>query len=145
METFQGILTELILPHWPFFAWLVCAMMIGQVMKSAVWTKERAYAKGKMQSVYWWGYKTLAIHPVMSGAVLGCIWREPEEGMTKLPACIAYFALAGACSVFAFEMLRGFAKSKGVDLALPGESKVPSTPPPKAEAVVEPPSEPPAT
>ena len=105
METFQGILTELILPHWPFFAWLVCAMMIGQVMKSAVWTKERAYAKGKMQSVYWWGYKTLAIHPVMSGAVLGCIWREPEEGMTKLPACIAYFALAGACSVFAFEML----------------------------------------
>jgi len=126
METAENILNTLILPHWPFFAWLVTAMMIGQVMKTAVWTKERALQKGKAQWVFWWGYKTLAIHPVVSGALVGLAWREPEEGMTKLPASMAYFALAGACSVFAYEMLRGFAKSKGVDLTMPGESTMPS-------------------
>jgi len=131
MQDFQDILTHMILPHWPFFAWLITAMVIGQVMKTAVWTKERALQKGRWQPLFYWAYKTLALHPVLSGALVGVAWREPEEGMTKLPACIAYFALAGACSVFAYEFLKAFAKKEGVDISLPGESKVPSNPPAK--------------
>jgi hypothetical protein len=48
---------------------------------------------------------------------------------------MGYFALAGAVSVWAYELLKGLAKREGIDLKLPGvdDSTIPpSAPPPSA-------------
>ena len=115
-----------VLPHWPFIAAVIVFMLIGQVMKGAVFTRT-AHHRLKPTWLFWWGRKTLPLHPVLAGIVLGIFWREPEPGMVRLIESIGYFALAGAISVWAYEGLKAFAKTRGIDLRLPGvEDSTPS-------------------
>ena len=116
------------LAHWPFMAWAIIAAVIGQVMKSAVWTKKRAHTKGKAQWVWWWGYKTLPLHPIFAGFILGIAWQNPEaaDPAWAWVASSVYFATAGALSVSLYQVVKGLAKKRGVSLGpLPGESKPP--------------------
>jgi hypothetical protein len=97
-------------------------------MTKNVFTKT-AHLNRKPVWLWWWGRKTLALHPIAAGVVLGFIWREPEPGITNLAACMGYFAMAGAMSTSAYEVLKGLAKKQGYDLNLPGVD--PSIPPAK--------------
>lgn len=122
---------DYLLPHWPFVMTAVIFMLVGQVMKTAVWTKERAHKKGKVQWLFWWAYKTLPLHPVLSGCVVGLAWHNPESSDPAWPiiASCFYFMGAGTLSVWLYQILKGLAKKRGVDLGeLPGQSQPPSKP-----------------
>jgi hypothetical protein len=127
METIQ----QYVLPHWPFFSVAIVLMLVGQVMKSSVWTRKRAHTKGKMQWMWWWMYKTMPIHPVVAGTGIGLLWHNPEGADPGWPliAGVMYFALAGTISVWLYQILKGLAKKRGVDLGnLPGQSSAPPAP-----------------
>ena len=122
------IFSTYILPHWQFVAWAIVSMLIGQVMKSAVWTKKRAHTKARFQWVFWWAYKTFPLHPVAAGAILGMIIRNPEgaDPAWAWPMAALYFGAAGALSVWLYQVLKGLAKRFGITMApLPGESGPP--------------------
>lgn len=128
-------------PHWPFIMAAVVFMVIGQVMKGSVFTRGRAYAryldelpnrmsylpgrtrvKHKARWLWWWAYKTLPLHPVITGALLGLVIQEPEPGIVGTASSL-YFAGAGALSVFLYQVIKGFAKRQRIDLPpLPGQS-----------------------
>ncbi len=140
-------------PHWPFMVAAVVFMVIGQVMKRSVFTRPRAYAvfvdelpyevshlpgmprvKRKAKSFWWWSYKTMPLHPVMTGAVLG-FFVTAEPGMTPGQSAL-YFAGAGAISVFLYQTAKGLLKRKDIELPpLPGQSKSPSLQVPKPPKV----------
>lgn len=120
----------------PVVAWCLLAMVVGQILKTQLWTRERAYRRGRWQWWWWWGRKTMALHPALAGVVIGIVWpgtiEDGYRGGTLLGA--VYFAAGGMGSVWAFEALRGLAKRKGVDIPdLPGlddrVSRLPAPPP----------------
>lgn len=125
MESIPDSVTALAEKNWPFVAWLILAMVVGQVMKNSVWTKERALRKDKWQPLFWWMYRTLPLHPMVSGAVVGMLWPNPSEHVDSKIASAIYFAVAGACSVFSYEVIKSFAKKQGIDLQLPGGNDEP--------------------
>ena len=119
--------------HWPFVAWAIIASVIGQVMKTSVWTRKRAHTKGRFQWFWWWGCKTLPLHPIASGVLLGLVWANPEVGDPAWvwPTASVYFATAGALSISLYEVVKGLARKRGVHLGpLPGESKTSPKPKP---------------
>jgi hypothetical protein len=126
-------LWELIQPHWPFAAVVVILAVVGQFMKGVVWTRPN-FLRWRMTTpnavlwrVFWWGRKTMPLHPVCAGAVLGTIPGIPVgTGIDGRPATILYFAFAGVISTWAFAMIKGWAKREyDLDLQLPGESSPP--------------------
>jgi len=118
-----------VLPHWPFVAAMTIFMVVGQVMSKNVFTRD-AHKTNKPVWLFWWGRKTLALHPILAGMILGLIWRDPEEGVKGLAASMGYFAMAGTFSVWAYETLKGLAKKEGIDLDLPGvDDTIPPAPP----------------
>lgn len=116
-------ITALLASHWPGAAWIVVAMMLVQVLKGAVFTKPRAHKKQKSQWFWWWGYKMLPLQPVLLGAILGLSWANPEGADPAWPrvASCVYFACFGGLSVWAFEVIKGLLKRRGIDLTIPGE------------------------
>jgi hypothetical protein len=114
------------LQHWPFFAFALVAMMFNQVIKTSLFTKTRAHTKSKLQWFWWWAWKTLPLHPVILGLITGLIWQNPENADPgwRWQASMFYFAVAGTCSVWLYQFIKGVAKRKGFVLEnLPGEKK----------------------
>lgn len=124
MEITSEVFNALIV-HWPFVAALVIFMLVGQVVKTNIFTKT-AHQTKKPAWLFWWGRKTLTLHPILGGMLLGLVWRNPEPGIDTLVECMGYFALSGALSVWAYEFLKGLAKKQGIDLDLPGVPDSPS-------------------
>ena len=117
-------------PHWPGLSWFATAMLVGQVMSKRVFTRQQAAIKRPQQWIWWWGRKTLALHPVVAGVMVGLIWRNPE-GVTPAWPWIAncmYFGFFGGFSTWAYEVFKGLAKKQGIDLDIPG-GDAPSVPP----------------
>lgn len=111
-------LLELVLSHWPFIVFTLVAAMVVQIFKAAVWTAERAEGKGAKAGFFWWMRKTLPLHPVVLGALFGLIPGLPlSQGVEHTMATSAmYYAAAGLTSTWAFSVLRGLAKKRGIDL-----------------------------
>lgn len=140
MDDLLSVVTTQILPHWPFGVVVVIFAIIGQVMSKSVFTRERAYKKQKAsalyrfwesQSFWWWGRETLPLHSILGSAPIGLIWLNPEgaDPAWTVAASVGYFAGAGAVSLVAWALAKGYLKKRGIDLELPGGS--PSlTPPP---------------
>lgn len=128
METLASIL-QAILPHWPFFTAMVIFTITGQVAKEAVFPK-RGWLTRKPVWLFYWGRKTLPLHPILLGAGLGLVWRNPDPLTTNLPASMAYFAFAGALSVWCFEVVKALLKKEGIDLEIPGVTDTTVPPPP---------------
>lgn len=116
--------------HWPGLAWFVCAMMFGQVMAHRVFTREQAAKVRKSQWFWWWARKTLALHGVIAGNILGMIWRDPLGTPWPVVASMAYFGLWGGLSVTGYEVIKGLLKKRGIDINLPG-GDTPSYIPPR--------------
>ena len=119
MEDFLVLLQTYVLPHWPFFAFTVLSIVLGQMFKNAVWTKKRAHA-GKPRWFWLWARRTISAHPVLIGVIVGMGWQTPEAGVSGLVPAVLYFSMAGAMSTWAFNVLRGLGKKYGVDVDLPG-------------------------
>lgn len=126
MEELQNA-WEFIQPHWAGLSWAVMAMIVGQVMKNAVFTKDQAHKKRKSQWFWWWMRKTLALHPVIAGCIVGLVWHDPVEGADwPWIGSVIYFGFFGAISTWLFEVIKGLAKKRGIELNELGKS----TPPP---------------
>ena len=119
MDGIAEFINTNLLPHWPFVAAMVVFMIIGRVATKSVFTKD-AHKKRLPVWFWWWGRKTLPLHPIVAGMFLGLLWGNPEAGVDTTAECMGYFALAGGISVWAYEFLKGIAKKEGIDLSLPG-------------------------
>lgn len=128
MDDILQTINTYILPHWPFIIAVTVFAIISQFVSKSVFTRERAYQKRTgpgakfVEHFFWWGRETLSIHMITLGSALGFIWRNPE-GVTPawgFVSSAAYFAGAGAISLFAWSVVKGYLKKKGIDLELPG-------------------------
>lgn len=125
-------LWDAIAPHWPFFACALILAFVGQVVKGTVWT-EANFLKWRMHTpnrvlwrFFWWGRKTMPLHPVAVGALLGLVPNIPlGTGIEGRPAAVLYFAFAGVFSTWIFAFVKAAAKKRGIDLKLPGQSDPP--------------------
>ena len=130
MDEIMEFANTYIVGHWPFFAWMLVAMLIGQIVKKTVWTKKNATSK-KPIWFWWWGRKTMVLHPVAAGVVLGAFWKNPEmadPAWTGVQS-MGYFAMSGALSTWAYELLKNLAKKYDIELDIPGLTEPPSEPP----------------
>ena len=116
MEFLSG-LWESFVPHWPFFAAVIVFMVVGEVMKRAVLTPEHAL---KSRIVHWLR-RTMALHPVASGALLGLLPGVPvSPGIETLAGRMLYFGMAGAVSIWAYHVIDDWAEKRGIYLHIPG-------------------------
>jgi len=119
MEEIVTFINANLVPHWPFFAAMVIFMLVGEVLEANVFT-ETAFKTNKPTWLWWWGHKTLSLQPIVLGIILGTFWKNPVTGVDTWPERTAYFALAGGLSIWAFAVIKGFAKKEGIDLDIPG-------------------------
>lgn len=126
MEFVQELLS-FVEPHWPGLTWSFVAMLIGQVMAHRVFTKAGARKRRKSQWFWWWMRKTLPLHPVVAGAVLGLVWQNPEHAdpVWPLAGSMMYFAGFGGLSVWLYQVIKQAAKEHGIRLTLPGGDSIP--------------------
>jgi len=131
-------INEYVLPHWPFFAFMIICAIAVQVAKATIWTLHNMKHR-KPQWLYWWGRKTLPLHPAVVGALLGLIPSMPmsaplDRGGEMLLGSL-YYAFAGICSTFAFSVVKSLAKKRGIVLGLPQEVETEVEPTSKAEDI----------
>lgn len=109
---------DVITAHWPFIVFTLVAAMVVQIFKGAVWTEARARGKGAKAGFFWWARKTLPLHPVAAGALFGLIPGLPLSPQVPqtMAAAAMYYAAAGLLSTWAFAVLKGVAKKRGIDL-----------------------------
>ena len=118
-----GDVVEFLTAYWSFLVFALTAAIIVQICKGAVWTAKRADGKGWRPGFFWWVRKTLPLHPVVVGALFGFLpgLPTPEAVPDTVVAHVMYFAGAGIFSTWAFALVKGVAKRKGIDIVLPGE------------------------
>lgn len=113
---------DFILAHWPFFAFTFACMIVVQTAKATIWTEAHAKGSSKKAHFYWWGRKTMALQCLLSGALFGLIPNIPiSDGFNDgIAAKMLYYGAAGILAAFSFDVLKGLAKRKGYDIAIPG-------------------------
>ena len=126
MEVDQFINSMFTLDRWPFWAVAIVLTVVGVFTQKKLFTRERAYAKRRFQSVWWWGRESLVLQPSMIGVGIGFLWPDPEGKKWPQVASCMYFAVAGAVSLVLWIIIRGQAKKRGVELVLPGDSDRPN-------------------
>ena len=115
---------EEMLQHWPFVAAMLVFATFGMVAKRTFFSEYKAKGGGWA----WWGRKTLPLHPVAAGMLLAVVPTIPvSPGVEGWSARMLYFAMAGVCSTWAYDVVRAVAKKYDVELS--GES---ARPPPGA-------------
>ena len=125
MEMIQNAI-DVLAPHWPFMGFTFLCMLMGQVMAHRVFTRVQAHKKRPSQWFWWWMRKTLPLHGAAFGFLVGMLWQDPEGVDWPWIASPMYFAFAGGVSVWAYEVIKHLAMSKGMDFSkLPGESLPP--------------------
>lgn len=117
------------LQHAPFKAAVLIFWVIGHFMSTSVFTRKRAYTKGRYQPIFWWGRESLELHPILAGLFLGFLWTDPEGSGLNTVSSMMYFAAAGACSLFMWTVVGAILKRNNLEgIKFPGES---DRPPPK--------------
>jgi hypothetical protein len=122
---------SLLLDHWPFAVMALIFWVCGHFFARSVFTGKRAQRPGKMQWFWWWGRESLELHPILAGALVGLLWVDPEGADWGRVESVAYFAGAGASSLFLWVLMSNLLEKMGVDsgaLRMPGESKPPEAP-----------------
>jgi hypothetical protein len=118
-----------LLAHWPFIAVWVISMIVFQVVNKNV------FPRGGVGTLQVWGRKTHALQPIIVGALVGLVWRNPDPLVTNLAAGIAYFSLSGALSTSSYEVLKGLLARQGIDISLDGVDSSILPPPPNLPKV----------
>jgi hypothetical protein len=106
--------------HWPFVVAALIFAAFGQTAKRTVFTWEQIGDGRGWRSWLWWGRKTMPLHPVLCGVLLGLVPGIPTSPSvpTSTAASCLYYAGAGVVSTWIFDLLRGLLKSRGVELSL---------------------------
>lgn len=118
--------------YWSFVAASMLFATVGTVMKNTVFTNDNI-VKYKLQrpwfgELLWWGKKTMPLHPVLGGLVMSFIPGIPVADIVKNQAATTlYYCFAGLSSTWAFAVIKGLAKDKGLELDF-GDATIP---PPK--------------
>jgi hypothetical protein len=120
----------LIVSHWPFITVTLAFAILMQTLKGTVYTKTNIvkYKKSKpwLGETLWWLRKTMAIQPAIA-ALIGIIPGIPASpGVDTIGAKCLYFLAAGIISTWAFAIIKGLAKRRGIELEFS------SSEPPKA-------------
>lgn len=130
METLNAFFDFLLRPC---VVWIVLSNLIGQFVKTLVFTKDRAMAPGRWRRFWRFMRRTLPLHPAVAGFLLGLLWPGTIEGSYAggtLPGAL-YFAVSGAVSVWAFEVGKGLLrKYEGIEISNVFEESSKSTMPP---------------
>lgn len=141
MDTFTAFwtfLVESVLPYgqylWPFVTASSVLAIVGQVLRNRLWTRENA-AKWRWVA---FGRATIPAHPVLAGAALGVVWRNPCGDPWAVTQSISYFAVSGVAALIGYLILDKWMETKyGIDLdsmfvepIYPSEPRKPSDPPP---------------
>ena len=72
----------------------------------------------------WWMRKTLPLHPVVYGVILGIIPGMPASpGVESIAAKCLYFAGAGILSTWIFSLAKQLLKKRGIELNFTVDSK----------------------
>ena len=107
---------DIIISHWPFMAFALIVAVTVQVLKATVWTMRRA-EKGKARGFFWWGRKTLPLHPVAVGCLVALIPGIPaSEGVATLAAKMLYYAASGLTATWIFAVIKSLAKRRGINI-----------------------------
>lgn len=110
-----GTIQEYVLPHWPFVVMAFVLGGIGGVMKTQVWTKERA-ARSRF---FWWMRALLPLHAPGAGALFAVVAElmggaPVSPGVEGMFAAILYHAGAGMASSHVYSAFRYFLKARGI-------------------------------
>jgi hypothetical protein len=112
----------LLLSHWPFFAASAILWFVGQVIKGQLGSQRRL----EKSALGRWVRTSLPLHPVVAGALLGLVPGLPVSvAETTVASRCLYFALAGVCSCYCFDVVVRFGERyrKKLELARPGSTK----------------------
>ena len=101
-------LLKLAAEHWHLAVAAMVFMMIGQVVKTHLFTRERAAKRGKWRWAWNLGRATLPLQPVAAGMLLAAATSDS-----------AYIG-SGVVSVYLYDVLKSAAKKRGIILGLPG-------------------------
>jgi hypothetical protein len=118
--------SKMLSAHWPFFAVFFILMVIGQLSKTIVFTRKRAEETHSKWygHFWWWGRKSLPMHPMITGLLIGVIWTNPNTIIKDMVSAMFYFAFSGTLSVWGYQIIKGLLKKKSIDLSLPGNDNV---------------------
>jgi len=133
MEELLGIFLR------PFVAWVIIAWVLGQLVKTYVFTVKRAVTPGKLRKWFWKPMRrSMVIHPAVIGIGIGWFWQGKIDTVMETDyvggalSGVAYFVVAGIVATWGYRVVREWVKKKyDVELPdkLPGASSLP--PPPK--------------
>jgi len=109
-----------VMPHWPFVAVMLLFAVLMQALKASVYTKANIlkYKKSKpwLGEMLWWLRKTMPVQPAIAWFI-GYIPGIPASpGVDTSSAKCLYFLLAGIISTWAFAIIKGIAKRRGIEL-----------------------------
>jgi hypothetical protein len=111
---------EDIVAQWPFVVAALIFSGFSQVLKGTLYSAAaiKRYSGTRTGEILWWGRKTLPLQPVLVGFVFGLVPGMPvaPEIAATTAARVLYFCGAGICSTWVFSVLKGVAKSRGIDL-----------------------------
>lgn len=112
-----SIITEHVLPHWPFLVMAAVLGLLCRTMKKNVWTKENA----KKSRIIHWIRAFLPLHAPFLGAMIAGVGEllggfPVSPGIEGIFAVMLYHAGSGWASSYIYVLLRHFAKSRGIDV-----------------------------
>jgi len=111
---------------WYWLATVAIMTVVGQFTSTRLFTRQRAYnTADRAQWFWWWGRESLPLHPILTGLLLGAAWVDPGGAGWSRYASMAYFGAAGCFSLFAWMILRGYLKKRGIEVRLPGSTYPP--------------------
>lgn len=114
-------------PFWPLLAVTLILSMVGRVLAQSVFTDDACKGQSTFRCL---GYRTLSLQPIVVGAAIGLVWRNPVPSVDTLVESVGCFALCGAVSVWAYQVGQDWARKHGILIRLPG---VDDSEPPKDE------------
>lgn len=133
MEVAVFQLTSQLFPFWPLLAVTLILSMVGRVLAEYVFTDDACQGEHSSH-LRCLGYRTLSLQPIVVGAAIGLVWRNPVPSVDTLIESVGCFALCGAVSVWAYQVGQDWARKHGILIRLPGvDDSEPPPPPPRAD------------
>lgn len=120
----MNISLETVLPYLSFLAVSFLCYLCTGVAKGAVWTADNMQKGKKLWWFFWWGRKSVPMHPVVAGAVIGAILNAvggvPQPSwVSGTTGTIFYYGTAGMLSTWIFDVIKAFARRYGIVLKDP--------------------------
>lgn len=98
-----------VLPYWHLFVSAAVLSLFGEFFKKYVFTKARA----KTNAVWLWVRRTMPLHPVVAGALLGLIPGMPlPDGVEGLTSSALYYAASGLLSTWGYNLFKQWLAAK---------------------------------